>query len=351
MRRLLPLLALLLWPVAAHAAEAGALLDKSIKAIWETSFQAKMRFLSQFESGQMREVRIYHVAPDRYRIEPLSSGRPSGGYFVENSDELLWVNGDLATRMPQRQFSINDMLTIHFLRELGKTPGTTVLEGRVGERAAFMLRHASAAGGYEVTVGVDQQTHYPLYLMVTDRNGRTRVYYEMQSIEYRTAGSLPPSLFTVPRSQMRNMPARPTSGAQLASLTPALPLYPGWLPPNYRIGTVNLLSCPRADDKDCALVYQLEAHGPRITDIVSIFQMQAEGAEQTIRSLSLSPNAGYVVMKNGPWVVAVFGDLQQEELAKVAKHLTRRDDRVRTLLEETRVLDRIREQAMPTQSR
>jgi hypothetical protein len=98
-----------------------------------------------------------------------------------------------------------------------------------------------------------------------------------------------------------------------------------------------MLRCPRGvPGQDCALVYQLEAYGPRLDDLVSIFQMQSGGgAEGSIKKLRLARDSGYVVSEKNGWVIAVFGDLPQDKLKKIAQQLTRKPERVKPLLQQT----------------
>lgn len=333
----------LLWPVFAHAAPpAKEIVNKAIKAVLGTSYSAQLKFISQVDDNAVREVKMYHLAPDLYRCEPLQPFVP-GEYMVENGSELVRVGAGQVMQLPRRQFAINDSLTIKFLRDLGAMkPPTTVLSGRVGKYETWMLRQDMAINKpYMITVGIDKKTWFPLFLMVIDGQGRARVYYEVEEISYRKSTSLADSLFQVPdqKAPMMRLPFAPeaaTGMLQIGADQP-LPLFPGWLPPSYRVESLSLLRCNRGvPGKDCALVYQLEAYGPQLDDLVSIFQMQAGGnASNAIKKLKLARDSGYVVSEKNGWVIAVFGDLPQDKLKKIAEQLTRKPERVKPLLQQT----------------
>jgi hypothetical protein len=350
--RVYTLLALLLLPYAAHAAPSlEKIINESIKAVQKTSYTGRMKFISHMDNGQMREVKIFHVAPDLYRVEPIVNGSNTGEYFIENASELLRISRGRVMEMPRRQFSVNDALTIKFLRDIGTHPGTTVLNGQVGTTPVYMLRQdAIPSKPYVVTVGIDKTSYFPLYMMVNDGTGATRVYFEMQSIDYKKPAQISDSLFAVKDdAQPLRLPRPPEGAPRMVSTRSVeeLPLYPGWLPAQYQVEAVSLLRCPKGRDlKDCATVYQLEAYGPRLTDLISIFQMRADGADKAVKQLKLSGDQGFVLHERDGWVIAVFGDEDPRQLKKIAAQLTAKPTKVRELLQQTIARDSIMDDAI-----
>ncbi|MDQ3024706.1 MAG: hypothetical protein M3R04_10080 [bacterium] len=340
---------LLLFPYAAHAAPAiEKIVNESIKAVQKTSYRAQLKFLSTMDNDAVREVRVVHLAPDLYRVEPLSGGRATGEYMIENASELMRISGSRMIELPRRQFAINDALTIKFLRDLGKHEGTTVLSGRVGNSEAWMLRHdMTLQKPYIITVGIDKKTWFPLFLLVIDGQGRARVYYEIEDIEYREAAELPDSLFQVPEAtDSKRLPRAPEGGGMLmqpegSNKPQPLPLFPAWLPSNYRVEAVSMLRCPGGvPEQDCALVYQFEAYGPQLDDMISIFQMEAGSeAKKSLSRLKVGKDSGYIVIEKNGWVIAVFGDLPQAQLKKIATKLESKPKSVEPLLQQTVVRD------------
>jgi hypothetical protein len=240
--------------------------------------------------------------------------------------------------------AISSSSTNRFARAvlLGPDVLTRAAAGRVTTpEEAWMLRQDMVlTKPYMITVGIDKKTWFPLFLMVVDGQGRARVYYEVEEIEYRKASAMADSLFQVPeaKAQLR-LPFAPEGGSGMLKIGAdhPLPLFPAYLPQNYRVESLSLLSCPRGvPGKDCALVYQLEAYGPQLDDLVSIFQMQSGGnAENSIKKLKQIKDSGYYLTEKNGWVIAVFGDLPQDKLKKIAGGLTRKPDRVKPLLQQT----------------
>jgi hypothetical protein len=325
----------------------GEIVNNAIKAVQKTSYKAKLKFISQVDGNAVREVEVFHLAPDLYRVVPTQPFVP-GEAMIENASELVRVDSlGRVMQLPRRQFAINDALTIKFLRDLGAMkPPTSVLSGRVGKYQTWMLRQDMVlTKPYIITVGIDKQTWFPLFLMVQDGEGRARVYYEVETIEYRKAGELPDSLFQVPEAKAPMLlPGVPEWGLKLLEQEGApLPLFPAWLPSNYRVESLSLLQCPRGvPGRDCALVYQLEAYGPQLDDLVSIFQMKAgPEAKKSLAALSGNKGTGYVVSEKDGWIVAVFGDLPSGQLKRIADQLAKKPTRVEQLLQQTVMRDGI----------
>lgn len=332
---------------ALAAPPVAEIVNNAIKAVQKTSYKAELKFISQVDGNAVREVTLYHLAPDLYRVEPKQPFVP-GEAMIENASELVRIDGlGRVMQLPRRQFAINDALTIKFLRDLGAmNPPTSVLSGRVGKYETWMLRQDMVlTKPYIITVGIDKQTWFPLFLMVVDGEGRARVYYEVEDIEYRKPGGLPDKLFQVPEATAPlQLPGVPEWGLRLLEEQAApLPLFPAWLPSNYRVESLSLLRCPRGvPGQDCALVYQLEAYGPQLDDLVSIFQMKGgPQAKQSLAALSGNKGTGYIVREKDGWIVAVFGDLSQESLKRIADKLSHKPTRVEQLLEQTVMRDGI----------
>jgi len=352
-------LLLALFPLTAHAAPAvGKIVNEAIKAVQKTSYSARLKFLSQIDNDSVREVRVSHLAPDLYHVEPLREGQPTGSYMVENASELVRISNGTVMQLPRRQFSLNDALTIKFLRDLGAMkPPTTVLSGRVGKYETWMLRQDMVINKpYIITVGIDKATWFPVFLLVIDGAGKARVYYEVEDINYKQPAELADSLFTVPESRgSMRLPRAPEGGhalmqAQAPQATPELPLFPQWLPSNYHVEALSLLRCHHGvPGQDCALVYQLEAYGPELDDLVSIFQMKAgDEGRKALSHLSSPQQSNYVLSEKNGWVIAVFGDLPHKQLRKIATQLSDSPDMVKPLLDQTStrdgILDQLRDQ-------
>ncbi|MCH7472915.1 hypothetical protein IIA79_08195, partial [bacterium] len=147
----LVLLAASLWPTWALATPSvEEIVSKAVEALRTTSYEARMKLVSHFEGGTEQVVRIYHVAPELYRVEQIVVGSfeaPAGAgagdpgiVYIENAEELVRIRGKVVETMPLRRFHLNDALAIKFLRDLGRYPGTTVLNGWVGQYEVHVLR-------------------------------------------------------------------------------------------------------------------------------------------------------------------------------------------------------------------
>jgi outer membrane lipoprotein-sorting protein len=349
MRRIgLALLLLAALPTVCHAAPSvQELVNAAVEALRDTSYSSRMRFISHQDMGETREVNIYHVAPELYRIEQLSGGKSTGEVFIENGEELVRISRDDIYEIPVRQFSMNDSMTTKFLRDLGKFPGTTVLNGMVGMTEVWMLRQDSIhEKPYTVTVGLDKKSSFPLYLMVNDASGKPKVYYEMTSFQRKKPTDLPDKLFTfdadsLSRQTRQAAPQRATSGAGGSSS--ALPLYPGWLPKRYRVEAVSALQCPlsaSSGKQTVAPMYQIEIYGPGL-DLISIFQMREDDCGFDLKTLDLNKTGEFVVSKRGEWLVAAMGSRDREELERMLEKLEPSPQRVMKLLELTAARDAV----------
>lgn len=359
-RRALLSLAVAGWaalPFGALAAPAAAdIVDKCVKALQTTSYDARIRYQSVFEGGEERQVRIYHVAPDLYRVEPLEDGKGTGvTYYIENAEGLNMVRGGAVVVLPERQYSLNDALTTKFLRDLGRLPGTSVLNGQVGKAEVWALRQdLTAEKPYVITVGVDKRSYFPLYLMVNDGQGRRRVYYEVESLSIMTPDALDDALFTVPASEGQRQMQAPRAaqrGASAAGSGPgsSLPLYPGWLPEGYHIEAIRLLDCPTAFAKaDAAepVIYQIEVFGPRARDIISIFQTQNAAAQSQLKGYKPGQKSSFFLSERDGWMVVVFGTLRVRDLETIVERLTSDEGSIAELIARTNRLDSLIEEAV-----
>jgi hypothetical protein len=363
LRRIVPLsLALMLaCPALAYAGPSvKTLVDRAVQAVHTQCYEARMRFLSQMDGGTEQVVRVYHVAPDLYRVEPLFNGEPGSLAYIENAEELVRITlgKNLVEQMPQRQFSLNDSLTITFLRMLSERAGTTVLNGMVGSYNVFVLRQDSAKGApYTITVGVDQKTTFPVFLNVRDEKGRTRVYYEMEAIEYVKPHQLRDSLFTAPQSAAnQKMPAPRSPSLKAARSTQPdssykvpddvrknLPLYPNWLPKGYRLEAISVLHYTPSGASEPAMVFQLEAFGPN-NDLISIFQTKSSGVNIKVSDTCNEPGCGFAMREHGDWIITVIGQSDMQVLLKIADAMDGNEHRVLQLLRQTSERDRILQQ-------
>ncbi|MCC7479432.1 hypothetical protein IT575_13390 [bacterium] len=376
MRRLLLLLGVI-GLCATRVAYAGKLphsselVNESIKALRSTSYVATMRFLSSLDGGDERLIEIKHLAPDLYRVQPLSGdGKRADEYFVENADELVRVYRGNYMAMPVRQFAVNDALTVKFLRDLSQTTDTAVLDGQVGERRVYILRRDPVKGrNYTITVGVDRQNYFPLYLLVTDSDGSRQVYFQMESISFvsekQIAAKLPDSDFDLssfdgqPQQQRVRAPGNAArmessgalkAGAAMPAAAQPLPLFPIWLPKGYEVEAIYSLGCQlRKSSSDSgqsdAEIYHLEAYGPT-GELISIFQTLALDSRDSLGKLADTPgNGGFVAVEKDGWTIAIFGDLKRETLMRVAGSLSSDRDKVLKLLRQTQRRDEILEDA------
>lgn len=352
-------LAALSWaglPLAALAAPSAAdIVDKCVKALESSSYKATMRYQSVFEGGEEREVLVHHVAPDLYRVDPLEGGRATGEtFYIENASELSMIRNGTVVVLPERQYSLNDGMTRHFLRDLGRLPGTSVLNGQVGQTEVWALRQdVTREKPYLITVGVDKQTYFPVYLMVNDAQGRRRVYYEMESISIVSPDALDDRLFTVPDSPAQQQLSAPRA-ARMASAAAGgaggslLPLFPAWLPDGYRIEALRMLDCPaalaKADARSRPVIYQLEVYGPSARDLVSIFQTQSAAAQDQLEGYKPGRKSNFVVGERDGWMVVVFGTPRNRELESILEGLTDDDHSMQKLLQRTLRLDALYEE-------
>jgi hypothetical protein len=363
LRRILPLsLALLLaWPALAFAAPSVKdLVTRAVQAVHTQCYEARMRFLSQMDGGTEQVVRVYHVAPDLFRVEPLINGEPGQLAYIENAEELVRITlgKNLVEQMPQRQFSLNDSLTVTFLRMLSERAGTTVLNGMVGSYSVYVLRQDSAKNApYTITVGVDQKTTFPVFLSVRDERGRTRVYYEMEAIEYVTPHQLRDELFNPPKSAThQKMPAPRAPSAKGPSATQTseaysvpdevrknLPLYPNWLPKGYRLEAISVLRYTPSGSNNPATVFQLEAFGPN-NDLISIFQTKSSGVDIKVSDTCNEPDCGFAMRERDGWIITVIGQNGMNVLLKIADAMGGNEHRVLQLLRQTSERDRILDQ-------
>ena len=171
-------------------------IEKAIKALRETSYEARMKYLSPFDPGLEQQVHIFHVAPELYRIIPLENGEDGNLVYIENAVELVRIRGGFVETMPIRQFYNNDSMTAKFLRDLGHHAGTTLLTGLVGDQEVYILRQSTSQDKpYTITVGLDKTNYFPLFLLVLDSEGKRRVYFEMEVVEYCNPGALKDDYF------------------------------------------------------------------------------------------------------------------------------------------------------------
>jgi len=385
-------LVVLLWPLAGLAQAELSIeeqVDKAVAALKTTCYEARMHFMALHAEGEEQTVHIIHVAPDLYRVAPLREGphgewQERGYYFIENADQLVQVyehDGKpyAINEMPERSFYINDALTIKFLRALVLHPGTVLLEGQLDDTPVHILRQlAFKEKPYTITVGLDQETCFPLYLLVNDGAQERRVFYEMKAIEYKTPDQIDVELLRVPvlsadasQKAPRTNQIAPSaitvhqleegeSNAQISvqrgassalastvNATYALPLYPTWLPQGYQVEGIQLLDfiTHNNGDDEPALVYQFLIYGPEGRTTLSIFQTQTDEAGLCLDVFAAEAQEGYLVEQQDDWLVAIFGDLPAQELMRALDSLAQNDTVVRALLEITQSRDRIREQA------
>jgi outer membrane lipoprotein-sorting protein len=367
-RRLLGACAALLLarPAVALAAPAVQdLVNGAITAVKTKSYQARLKFMSQFDGGAEETVRIYHVAPDLYRVVPLVNGIPGTEAYIENSVELVKVSGDQRLQqLPDRQYYVTDMLTVKFLRDLGNHQGTSVLEGTFNGVPVYYLRQdVTHDKPYLITVGLRKDNYYPSFLQVVDAQNRVRVHYEFESIHFLSSDKLSDDLFTIPEPkqahrlpsshlapQSTNRPAlaAPRSAAPGPPSPPSeMPLFPEWLPQGYQLEAISVLDYKRGAGSP-ALVYHFEIYGPQLDQMLSVFQVQGSAMGDCDLSQTLSPQDGsYLLEKRGDWVIAVFGQIPHDEMQRVIDSLDAgQSDKVKHLLQQTQLRDRVMEQAI-----
>jgi hypothetical protein len=359
--------------LALSAPKVDTLVEQAIKALKTKSYEARLRFTPHFETNSEQVVRIYHVAPDLYRVEPLASGLPISMYFIENAAELVKVTGsngyEQVQELPERQYSVTDALTAKFLRDLGTHPGTVVLDGQYQGAAVYILRQdVTKEKPYLVTVGLRKDNSFPVFLDVIDGKGQQRMRNRYEWIRFRASNELKDALFTVPEpgaakgnraprpQKARTFEAPPAPGARsddrAASgaggsrsgiLSADIPLFPLWLPKGFDLEAISVLEY----DKSPAPVYEFEVFGPRLDDMLSIVQMQCSELGNCDLDRMLAPKTGgYVIGKRDGWVVAVFGKLEKSELARVLEGLRQgHEESIVRLLSETHERDRMLQQA------
>lgn len=346
--------------LALAAPSVKQIVSKAVQAVQTQCYEARMRFLSQIDGGTEQVVRIYHLAPDLYRVEPLVNGEPGSLVFIENGEEMvrMRIGKNVIEEMPQRQFSLNDSLTVTFLRMLSERNGTAVLNGNVGSYKVYVLRQdGRKEAPYTITVGVDQKTYFPVFLTVSDTRGRRLVYYEMEAIEYKQAHQLRDALFGIPENTSQRMFPAPRAGAvqppsasteKSGSHIPngrelILPMYPTWLPTGYRVEAISMLSyTPNGADSPVA-VFQVEAYGPD-NDLISIFQTKSSAVNMDVSDTCNEPGCGFVIREHGGWVITVIGTLNRDRMLKIADQLGENDQRVLQLLRQTHERDLILQQ-------
>lgn len=345
-----------MWPAIALAAPTVAsIIDQAIDALRTQCYVARMRFATPLNGGVEQVVRIYHVAPDLYRVEPLIDGRPGDIAYIENSDELVRlsiVNGN-QEKLAKLQFSVSDLLTMKFLRDLGRLPGTTVLSGMVGSMNVHVLRQEPIPEKpYTITVGVDQGNFFPVYLLVTGDEGRRYVYYEMEEIKYRRPEQLPDKLFVIPEVAPQQRAAAPRGASRAVPQanqpgTRTLPLYPTSLPDGYHLDAISMLNYVPGGDPAAtpALVYQFEVYGPRLDDLISIFQTRAGDVDLRIKESYNQENAHWVLREKEGWVITVIGSLSMDSLLRIADGLGQKEEEVKRLVDKTLTRDRILREA------
>lgn len=341
------LLGVVLWPaLAAAAPTVKQLVDQAVHAVHVQCYEARIRFISPTGSGQEQVAHVYHLAPDLYRVEPLAGGEPAEWCYIENAAEMVrvWLKTHVVERMPDRQFGLNDDLTVTFLRMLSGRGGTTVLKGMSGPYQVYVLRQdGTEAAPYTITVGVDQATYYPVYMLVNDVKSRRKVYYQMESIAYVRPNQLRDDLFTYaePHEQPRPAPGRiaPPPG-----VSRDLPMYPAWLPEGYRIEAISVLRYgpgEKAAEAAPALIFQCQAFDAG-NNLISIFETRALGADLNLDSSNCNQEGcGYAVRESGGWLITVVGPLEVDTLLKIADSLAPSAPAVQDLLQRTRERDRV----------
>jgi hypothetical protein len=371
-------LALALWPALALAAPSvPELVEFAITALREKSYVGKLRYLTKPSASEESTVLIQHLAPDLYRVTPIVQGLPITSYhYIENAAELVKVQGRLLYPQPERQYAINDALTAKFLRDLGQYPGTELLEGSFAQVPLHILRKdVTRDKPYLITVGLRKDNHFPIFIQIVDAQGRLRLHNQFESIEFVAASSLSDQLFTIPEVKADSTgraprvqqpaelelsqaaaPVRSGSGrdARLSSrdlgsgtaIVADLPLYPGWLPDGYVLEAISVLDYPGG--KTPSIVYQYEIYGPKLGDLLSVFQMQCDELGDCDFGATLGPpdGRGYLLSKTDDWVVAVFGDLQKSQLQKVIDGLQKsRSQEILRLISQTYQRDRMMSRA------
>ena len=368
-------------PVLAAEPQVGELVEAAVAALKTTCYEARMHFFAQYDAGREHRVRVYHVAPDLYHVRPLEEDEhgvwlEEDHYYLENAEELLLITPrpggqDIISELPERSFYVNDALTSKFLRDLARYPGTTVRSGKAGTYDVdILLQTATPEKPYTITVGLDRDTHFPLYLLVNDTEGVERDYYEMEAIEYCTPQELDPRLFTPPAVSGKNQQRGPRveqlpqaimelnapAGAGQPSLQIqrstsnvdySLPPYPANVPVGYMLEGLHLLDFPVSDMAgDVALVYQFELFSPASGETLSIFLTQTDGLDLGTTMPFSTVDGGYVVQRPDGWLIAIFGGLAPDELQLVALGLTDDFTGVENLLELTKARDLVLQQAL-----
>jgi hypothetical protein len=332
-----------------------------------------LRFLTKPSGSDEQIMQIQHVAPDLYHATPVVQGLPiTSYYYVENAAELVKIYGRIIQPMPERQYAVTDALTAKFLRDLGQYPGTELLDGSyMGEPLYILRKDVTRDKPYLITVGLRQDNGFPMFLQVVDAQGRTRVHNQFDSISFLKSSELADELFVVPeprslsgnrapRAQQAETftlpaptappaaaPPRAADRKAPAGLAADLPLYPAWLPQGYTLEAISTLDY--AEGKTPSVVYQFEIYGPRLDDMLSVFQMQCDALGDCSLGEALGPSrgGGYLLQKHGDWVVAVFGGLPDAQMKKIIASLdTARSEDVQRLIEQTRDRDRMLQNAI-----
>ena len=389
---------LALWSAALAAdRDVGQLVDAAVNALRTQSYEARVHFFGSTDDGGEQIVHIFHVAPELYHVRVMKldhHGRleETGVRYIENGVEQVMVVLDGADiiaveKMPQRTFYTRDALTIKFLRDLASHPGTVVLNGMVGSDAdgegqpVYVLRQTKQPEKpYTITVGLDKECYFPLFLLVTNDNDAQRIYYEIEIIQYSETSDMDASLFVVPEkdssknfNQIGSNQLSPDSvvlqssestgdQAKVSLRRPSsakaapeyeeevynLPLYPKWLPDGYSVEGLRLLDYPTEVDgqRSTKLVYQFEILGPSESSALSIFQVQAGDLEFKADSIDATPDCGYLIRERDNWLVTVVGGLGPEVLEEIVDGLIVSDAKVADLLEMTRRQDLVQREVV-----
>lgn len=389
------LICLVAWPVTAVATERSIddLVEAAVESLGSVSYEARMHFLAPYAEGEEQVAHIYHVAPELYHVCPLRQDDhgtlvETGISYIENAEELVRVSkhGDeivAVEQMPDRSFYIRNALTVKFLRDLASHQGTVILNGLVGDIEVSILRQTvQPEKPYTITVGLDKANDFPVFLQVSDASGAQKVFYEMEVIEYRKASTMDAEkLFMVPditgHSRLSALRANQLSpdAVVLDESTPGekahvsvkrhpsavneaeagdiaveyeLPLYPTWLPDDYRLESLRLLDYKLASggQGDVKLVYQFEIIGPESGAVLSIFQTRAGELDLSAGSINYRTDSGYVVQERDNWLVTVFGEFPVETLIQIVDGLAVRNESVSELLEISQARDAIRQQVI-----